>query len=143
MTAVGDEGGFAPLVSSATEALELILEAIGSAGYRPGREITLALDCAASEFYKAGSYNGRSSEQQVELLSSLCSKYPIDSIEDGMAENDWEGWKTLTERLGEKIQLVGDDLFVTNITFLLKGVNQKIANSILIKPIRSAHSRKR
>jgi enolase len=132
-TSVGDEGGFAPQLQSNSEALELILQAIEKAGYKPQEQITLALDCAASEFYKNGTYSGRSSDAQIALLSSLCEKYPIDSIEDGMAENDWDGWKKLTQTLGKKIQIVGDDLFVTNTLFLRKGLAEKIGNSILIK----------
>lgn len=133
ITAVGDEGGFAPNLSSSEEALDLILEAVKKAGYHPGEQISLALDCAASEFYEKELYNGRTSEEQVALLAALCDKYPIDSIEDGMAENDWEGWKKLTEKVGKKIQLVGDDLFVTNTKYLRKGLEQRVANSILIK----------
>jgi len=132
-TAVGDEGGFAPQLTSNEEALELILKAIESAGYRPKEQISLAIDCAASEFYKAGTYNGRSSESQAALLTSLSERYPIDSLEDGMAEKDWEGWKTLTERLGKKVQIVGDDVFVTNTRLLQKGIEKGIANSVLIK----------
>ena len=143
-TAVGDEGGFAPNFSGGTEeALESILSAITKAGYKPGIDITIGLDCASSEFYKDGVYDyskfegtsgkKRTSSQQVEYLSELCSKYPIDSIEDGMSENDWEGWKLLTDALGDKIQLVGDDLFVTNVDFLKKGIEMGCANSILIK----------
>lgn len=133
VTAVGDEGGFAPQLASNEEALELILQAIQQAGKIPGKHISLALDCAASEFYQNGTYNGRSSDQQVALLTTLCKKYPIDSIEDGMSENDWDGWKLLTDALGKKIQLVGDDLFVTNTQFLKKGLEQGVANSVLIK----------
>jgi enolase len=134
ITAVGDEGGFAPKITSAEEALSLILEAIEKAGYRPKEDISLALDCAASEFYKDGKYNGRSSDTQADLLCSLSTKFPIDSIEDGMAENDWEGWIKLTGKMGKKIQLVGDDLFVTQTKFLKKGIEKGAANSILIKP---------
>jgi enolase len=147
-TSVGDEGGFAPDLSSNEEALDLILEAIQKAGYRPGEQITLALDCAASEFFDSGSkkyvekkrkqrnqpFKENSSTQQAEYLSSLCSAYPIDSIEDGMSEHDWEGWKYLTDLLGDKIQIVGDDLFVTNPKFLGRGIDEGIANAILIKP---------
>jgi enolase len=133
ITAVGDEGGFAPNLNSNDEALELIIQAIETAGFQPGSQVSLALDCAASEFYKQRLYNGRTSEQQIDLLVSLCARYPIDSIEDGMGENDWEGWKQLTERLGKKVQLVGDDIFVTNTAFLRRGLSQKIGNSILIK----------
>ncbi len=132
-TAVGDEGGFAPNLESHEVALELLVEAIDRAGYRPGEQITLALDCAASEFYERGSYSGRTAEEQVELLASYCEKFPIDSIEDGMAEEDWEGWKLLTDKLGEKIQLVGDDLFVTNPHYVQKGIEKGVANSVLIK----------
>ncbi|MCP5468915.1 MAG: phosphopyruvate hydratase [Chlamydiales bacterium] len=132
VTAVGDEGGFAPNLASNEEALELMLEAIETAGYKPKEEVTLALDCAASEFYEKGSYLGRSASEHVEMLARLAERYPIDSIEDGMAENDWEGWKLLTQKLGH-IQLVGDDLFVTNTKFLEKGLHEGIANSILIK----------
>ncbi|NGX54442.1 MAG: Enolase [Chlamydiae bacterium] len=134
VTGVGDEGGFAPQISSNEETLDIIMQAIEKAGYRPGEQISLALDPAASEFYKDGKYSGRSSEEQVNLFVSLCDKYPIDSIEDGMAENDWDGWKLMTERLGNKIQIVGDDLFVTNIQFVQKGLDKGIANSVLIKP---------
>lgn len=133
-TSVGDEGGFAPMLNSNEEALELILTAIETAGFKAKEQISIALDCAASEFYKEGFYNGRSSEAQVRYLSSLVSKYPIDSIEDGMAEDDWDGWQKLTHMLGEKIQLVGDDIFVTNIAYLEKGFKKRVANSILIKP---------
>jgi len=132
-TSVGDEGGFAPRLASNEEALDLILKAIEKAGYRPKDQISLALDCAASEFYKHGSYNGRSSDDQVASLAQLCDRYPIDSVEDGMAENDWEGWKKLTEKLGKQVQLVGDDLFVTNTHFLSQGIKKGVANSILIK----------
>lgn len=135
ITAVGDEGGFAPNLGSNEEALEILLEAIQRAGYQPKEQISLALDCAASEFYDktTKTYHGRSSQEQVQLLASLCERYPIDSIEDGMAENDWEGWKELTEVLGKKVQIVGDDLFVTNTAFLRRGFREKAANSILIK----------
>ena len=142
-TAVGDEGGFAPVLDSAEEALELILTAIAAAGYEPGKDITIALDCAASEFYKDGVYDyskfeghqgkKRSSDEQVAYLEGLVTKYPIDSIEDGMAENDWDGWRKLTECIGERCQLVGDDLFVTNVEFLERGIREKCANAILIK----------
>ncbi len=147
-TSVGDEGGFAPNLSSAESALELIVQAIEKAGYSPGVDVTLALDCAASEFYdnhtrcyieKKKKMNGEQFEQksslaQIDYLKSLCAKFPIDSIEDGLDEADWEGWKELTKALGSKIQIVGDDLFVTNPKFLLKGIKEKAANSILIKP---------
>ncbi|GAB4226496.1 MAG: phosphopyruvate hydratase [Chlamydiales bacterium] len=134
-TAVGDEGGFAPNLSSDSEALETIMEAITQAGYKPGIDITLALDCAASEFYDKTThhYLKRSTTEQVNYLCKLADQYPIDSIEDGLDENDWGGWKEITERLGDKIQLVGDDLFVTNSTFLKKGIEQGAANAILIK----------
>ena len=146
-TAVGDEGGFAPHLESDEEALTLILEAIKKAGYIPGKEITLALDCAASEFFDKSKqmyiekknkvqgkpFKERSSIEQIDYLASLCENYPIDSIEDGLDENDWNGWKRLTERLGNKVQLVGDDLFVTNTKFLHKGIDESVANSILIK----------
>ena len=142
-TAVGDEGGFAPAVDGTEDAANSIIKAIEMAGYKPGTEVTLALDCAASEFYKDGIYdyskfegpNGakRTSAQQVEFLAELATKFPIDSIEDGMGENDWDGWKLLTDKLGKKIQLVGDDLFVTNVDFLKKGIELGCANSILIK----------
>jgi enolase len=138
-TSVGDEGGFAPSVSSHEEAIKLILQAIEEAGYEAGTQIALGLDCAASEYYKDGQYrlDGEnlvlSAEQMTDLLASWCDKYPIISIEDGMAENDWEGWKHLTERLGKKVQLVGDDLFVTNTKILKEGIQKNIANSILIK----------
>ena len=139
-TAVGDEGGFAPAdLATHGAAIELILEAIGKAGYRAGEDVVLALDCAASEFYRDGNYVLESenkklnSTQLSDYLADLASRYPIVSIEDGMAENDWEGWKTLTGRLGRKLQLVGDDLFVTNPRILREGIEQGVANSILIK----------
>lgn len=132
-TAVGDEGGFAPNLDSNEAAIEILLEAIEKAGFKPKEQISLALDCAASEFYEEQRYHGRTANEQVELLASLCSTYPIDSIEDGMAEEDWEGWQLLTERLGKNIQLVGDDLFVTNTKFLQKGLEMHVANSVLIK----------
>lgn len=143
-TAVGDEGGFAPNFSGGTEeALDSILEAIKKAGYVAGKDVTIALDCAASEFFKDGVYNyakfegpngaKRTSAQQADYLAELISKYPIDSIEDGCDENDWEGWKILTDKIGSKCQLVGDDLFVTNVEFLRKGIELGCANSILIK----------
>ncbi len=127
-TSVGDEGGFAPNLSSHEEAIELILEAITQAGYKPGEEITLALDCAASEFAKK-----ITSIKQTEYLSNLVKQYPIDSIEDGLDQNDWEGWAHLTKVLGDKVQLVGDDLFVTNAKFLARGIKENVANAILIK----------
>jgi enolase len=143
-TAVGDEGGFAPALSGIEKALELIISAIELAGYVPGKDVTLALDCASSEFYNNGIYDysifegekGKklSREEQVEYLKSLTEKYPIDSIEDGMSENDWLGWVRLTQELGEKCQLVGDDLFVTNVHYLKKGIDMNCANAILIKP---------
>ena len=138
-TAVGDEGGFAPSVENHEAAIKLILQAIEQAGYEPGTQIALGLDCAASEFYKDGKYQLRgegmslSSSDFANLLASWCDKYPILSIEDGMAENDWEGWANLTNVLGKKIQLVGDDLFVTNTKILREGIQKNIANSILIK----------
>lgn len=134
VTSVGDEGGFAPQIASHEEAMETIVKAIEKAGYKPGKQVSLALDPAASEFFKDGKYSGKTSAEQVDLLVSYCDKYPIDSIEDGLAENDWEGWKLLTEKLGKRIQLVGDDLFVTNIDFVQKGLDRGIANSVLIKP---------
>jgi enolase len=138
-TAVGDEGGFAPSVANHEAAIQLILEAISKAGFEPGKQIALGLDCAASEFYKDGHYHleGEGLKLDAEgfthLLSTWCDKYPIISIEDGMAENDWEGWKLLTDVLGDRIQLVGDDLFVTNTKILQRGIDEGIANSILIK----------
>ncbi len=144
VTAVGDEGGFAPNFSGGTEeALGAILDAISKAGYEAGKDLTIALDCAASEFYEDGKYNYkkfegdtgviRTREEQVAYLAELTSKYPIDSIEDGCAEEDWEAWAMLTEKIGDKVQLVGDDLFVTNVKFLQRGIDEKSANSILIK----------
>ncbi|RYF73275.1 MAG: phosphopyruvate hydratase [Comamonadaceae bacterium] len=139
-TAVGDEGGFAPSVESHEAAIQLILEAIDKAGYKAGEQIALGLDCAASEFYKDGKYvlEGEggiqlTAEQWTDMLESWVDKYPIISIEDGMHEGDWDGWKLLTERLGKKVQLVGDDLFVTNTKILQEGIDKGIANSILIK----------
>lgn len=143
-TAVGDEGGFAPNFTGGTEeALASVLKAIESAGYKPGDDVTIALDCAASEFYDNGSYDytkfegdsgkKRSKQEQVDYLAELAGKYPIDSIEDGCDENDWEGWKMLTDKIGDKCQLVGDDLFVTNVNFLKRGIDEGCANSILIK----------
>ncbi|WP_298924983.1 phosphopyruvate hydratase [uncultured Ramlibacter sp.] len=137
--AVGDEGGFAPNVANHEAAIQMILQAIEAAGYRPGEQIALGLDCAASEFYKDGKYNVSAeglvldSGEWTNVLASWVDKYPIISIEDGMGESDWDGWKTLTERLGSKVQLVGDDLFVTNTRILKEGIDKKIANSILIK----------
>lgn len=139
-TAVGDEGGFAPNLESNEEALEVIVEAIEKAGYRPGEDVLLALDVASSELYKEGSYTlknepqpKKTSEELVDFYEDLVNRYPIISIEDGMAENDWDGWKKLTDRLGKRIQLVGDDLFVTNTRILQEGIDKGIANSILIK----------
>ncbi|MBS0226919.1 MAG: phosphopyruvate hydratase [Proteobacteria bacterium] len=138
-TAVGDEGGFAPDLRSNVEALDVILEAIGKAGYGAGDDILLGLDCASSEFFDNGKYNltGESkrltSEQFSEFLAGWCAEYPIVTIEDGMAEDDWAGWKLLTDRLGKKIQLVGDDLFVTNPRIFKQGIEQQVANAILIK----------
>ncbi len=142
-TAVGDEGGYAPALNGTEDALETILTAIKRAGYEPTKDITIALDCAASEFYEDGNYNYakfegdaglvRTPAEQVDYLAELVEKYPIDSIEDGMHEADWDGWKILTDKLADKIQLVGDDLFVTNVDFLKKGIEMGCANSILIK----------
>ncbi len=138
-TGVGDEGGFAPSLSSNEDALKLIVEAIEKAGYKPGADVAIALDPAASEFYKDGRYvlkgEGRSLDAAalVELYEDWIGRYPIVSIEDGMAEDDWDGWRLLTETVGERIQLVGDDLFVTNVKRLKEGINRKVANSILIK----------
>jgi len=138
-TAVGDEGGFAPSVANHEAAIQLMLQAIDKAGYTAGEQIALGLDCAASEFYRndrymlAGENLELSAAQWTDMLATWCDKYPIVSIEDGMAEGDWEGWKTLTERLGKKVQLVGDDLFVTNTKILQEGINKGVANSILIK----------
>ena len=139
-TAVGDEGGFAPKCESHEEAIELILEAIRAAGYEPGKDIALALDCASSEFFVDGKYVMKKSsgaaltaEEWIEVLAGWCDKYPIISIEDGMAEGDWEGWAKLTAALGERVQLVGDDLFVTNPAILKEGIEKGVANSILIK----------
>ena len=138
-TAVGDEGGFAPNLASNEDALKVISEAVANAGYKLGTDVTLALDCAASEFYEDGKYN-LSGEGQVftaegfaDYLKGLTERYPIISIEDGLDESDWAGWKILTDKIGEKIQLVGDDLFVTNTKILKEGIDKKIANSILIK----------
>lgn len=147
-TAVGDEGGFAPALDGTEDALNVIVEAIRKAGYEPGKDVTIGLDCAASEFYQNGVYdythlkngavkevNGRklTSKEQAEFLRDLIDKYPIDSIEDGMDENDWEGWKILTDMIGNRCQLVGDDLFVTNVKYLEKGIELGCANSILVK----------
>jgi len=144
-TAVGDEGGFAPNFTGGTEeAIDTILHSIDKAGFSPGKDITLAMDCAASEFYKEGKYNYkifegesgqiRSSEEQVAYLKSLVDQYPIDSIEDGCDENDWDGWNMLTNEIGDRCQLVGDDLLVTNLKYLKRAIEEKSANSILIKP---------
>ena len=138
-TAVGDEGGFAPDLPSNEAALEAIMEAIEIAGYKAGDDITLALDCASSEFYKDGKYVLAGEDRTMDAagfadyLAELCDRYPIISIEDGMDESDWDGWKTLTDKLGDRIQLVGDDLFVTNTKILQRGIDEHIANSILIK----------
>nr|WP_294941515.1 phosphopyruvate hydratase [uncultured Mucilaginibacter sp.] len=142
-TAVGDEGGFAPTFEGTEDGVETILKAIEKAGYKPGVDIFIAFDCAASEFYKDGKYDYtkfegekgsiRTSEEQVDYLAELAGKYPIISIEDGMAEDDWAGWKLLTERLGDKVQLVGDDLFVTNVKRLQQGIDSDTGNSILVK----------
>ena len=147
-TAVGDEGGFAPALDGTEDALDCIIKAIEKAGYIPGKDVTIGLDCASSEFYEDGKYhyshlnngaakepNGKTytREEQAQFLKSLVEKYPIDSIEDGMAENDWEGWKILTDLIGDRCQLVGDDLFVTNVKYLQRGINEGCANSILVK----------
>jgi enolase len=138
-TAVGDEGGFTPSVDSHEAAILMILEAIDKAGYVAGEQIAIGLDCAASEFYKDGKYHLRaeglalSAGQWTDMLATWVDKYPIISIEDGMAENDWDGWKTLTDRLGTKVQIVSDDLFVTNTKIFKEGIDKGIANSILIK----------
>jgi len=138
-TNVGDEGGFAPNLTSATEALTFVMKAIEKAGYKPGDDVCLALDCAATEFYKKGSYayegegKTRDAAEQVAYLADLAKKFPIVSIEDGMSEDDWTGWKGLTDKIGDKVQLVGDDLFVTNTKRLKQGIDRGIANSILVK----------
>ena len=142
-TAVGDEGGFAPALEGTEDALNSILKAIEAAGYKPGKDVMIGMDCASSEFYKDGVYDytifegekgvKRTSDEQIDYLEKLINSYPIDSIEDGMSENDWDGWKKLTERIGDRCQLVGDDLFVTNVEFLSKGIQEGCANSILIK----------
>ena len=138
-TAVGDEGGFAPNLESNEEALQTIVEAIKKAGYEPGKDVMIAIDAAASEFYEDGKYNMagdnavRTSDEMIEYYKNLVEKYPIISIEDGLAEDDWDGWKKLTQELGSKIQLVGDDLFVTNVKRLQKGIEMGVCNSILIK----------
>ena len=138
-TGLGDEGGFAPNLSSTTAALDLILASIEKAGYKPGEDIHLALDCASTEYYTGGKYEMKgeglslSSEENADYLAKLCAAYPIISIEDGMSEDDWEGWKILTEKLGDKVQLVGDDLFVTNPARLADGIRKGVANSMLVK----------
>ena len=142
-TAVGDEGGFAPELDGTEDAINTIIEAVNKAGYEMKKDVMIALDCASSEFYKDGYYDYSifeknnstklNSNEQVDFLVELCEKYPIISIEDGMDENDWDGWKLLTEKIGDKVQLVGDDLFVTDLNRLYKGINEKIGNSILIK----------
>jgi enolase len=139
-TAVGDEGGFAPSLKSNVEAIELVLEAIQQAGYKPGKDIAIALDPAASEFYKDGKYifkksdkSEKSSDEMIRFWAKWVKDYPIVSLEDGLSEEDWDGWGNLTKELGDKIQLVGDDLFVTNVQFLQQGIEKHVANSILIK----------
>lgn len=142
-TAVGDEGGFAPTFEGTEDALDTVTLAVEKAGYKVGEDITFALDCASSEFFENGVYDytlfegeggaKRNSEEQAAYLAELCEKYPIDSIEDGCDENDWDGWKALTDAIGDKVQLVGDDLFVTNVSFLKKGIDLGVGNSILIK----------
>ncbi|HOJ26125.1 MAG TPA: phosphopyruvate hydratase [Candidatus Saccharicenans sp.] len=138
-TGVGDEGGFAPALKKNAEAIELIVEAIEKAGYKPGEEVAIALDAAASSFYEDGFYNLRTegkkvkAEEMVEIYREWTEKYPVFSIEDGLAEDDWEGWKTLNERLGQKVQLVGDDIFVTNVERIKRGIEERAANSVLIK----------
>ena len=142
-TAVGDEGGFAPNLEGTEDALNSILTAIKAAGYEPGKDVMIGMDCASSEFYHDGIYDytkfegekgkKRTADEQIDYLEKLINEYPIDSIEDGMSENDWEGWKKLTQRIGDRCQLVGDDLFVTNVDFLAKGIEKGCANSILIK----------
>ena len=138
-TAVGDEGGFAPNLSSHADAIRIILQAIEQAGYAPGKDVLIALDCAASEFYRDGKYHLASENLQlapaelVDYLENLVGQFPIVSVEDGMAENDWEGWKMLTDRLGKRVQIVGDDVFVTNTRLLKEGIQKGIANAILIK----------
>lgn len=142
-TAVGDEGGFAPALPGTEAAIETILDAVNQAGYMPGRDVRIALDCASSEFYVDGLYDytrfegpggvKRTTQQQAEYLQDLVMRYPIDSIEDGMSEDDWEGWRLLTDLIGDKCQLVGDDLFVTNVDYLAEGIRKHCANSILVK----------
>jgi enolase len=138
-TAVGDEGGFAPRLPKHEAAIQVVLEAIEAAGYRPAEQVALALDCASSEFYEDGEYTlaaeglSMNAEKFVDFLSGWVEKYPIISIEDGMAEDDWDGWRLLTKRLGKKVQLVGDDLFVTNTKFIRQGIDKGVANSVLVK----------
>ena len=142
-TAVGDEGGFAPALAGTEDALDSIMAAIAAAGYKAGRDVTIGMDCASSEFYRDGVYDytvfegekgcRRTADEQIDYLEQLITKYPLDSIEDGMSENDWEGWRRLTERIGGRCQLVGDDLFVTNVEFLSRGIAEHCANAILIK----------
>lgn len=142
-TAVGDEGGFAPAFDGTEDALESIIKAIKSAGYKPGVDVTLAVDCAASEFYEKGKYDfgkfegkgasSRTSAQMVDYLAGLVKKYPIDLIEDGMDENDWKGWRQLNKKLGDEVQLVGDDIFVTNVEYIERGIKEESCNSVLIK----------
>ena len=142
-TAVGDEGGFAPELTGTEDALDCLMQAIRKAGYEPGKDVRIALDCASSEFFVDGIYDyskfegekgkRRTSEEQIDYLEQLISQYPIDSIEDGMSEEDWDGWQKLTERIGQCCQLVGDDLFVTNVEYLSKGIQKHCANAILIK----------
>ena len=142
-TAVGDEGGFAPALAGTEDALDSIMAAIAAAGYKAGRDVTIGMDCASSEFYRDGVYDytvfegekgcRRTADEQIDYLEQLITKYPIDSIEDGMSENDWEGWRRLTDRIGGRCQLVGDDLFVTNVEFLSRGIAEHCANAILIK----------
>jgi enolase len=142
-TAVGDEGGFAPELTGTEDALDCLMQAICRAGYEPGKDVRIALDCASSEFFVDGIYDyskfegekgkRRTSEEQIDYLEQLISQYPIDSIEDGMSEEDWDGWQKLTERIGQRCQLVGDDLFVTNVEYLSKGIQKHCANAILIK----------
>lgn len=142
-TAVGDEGGFAPALAGTEDALDSIMAAITAAGYKAGRDVTIGMDCASSEFYRDGVYDytvfegekgcRRTADEQIDYLEQLITKYPIDSIEDGMSENDWEGWRRLTERIGGRCQLVGDDLFVTNVEFLSRGIAEHCANAILVK----------
>ena len=142
-TAVGDEGGFAPALAGTEDVLDSIMAAIAAAGYKAGRDVTIGMDCASSEFYRDGVYDytvfegekgcRRTADEQIDYLEQLITKYPIDSIEDGMSENDWEGWRRLTERIGGRCQLVGDDLFVTNVEFLSRGIAEHCANAILVK----------